>query len=108
MICLFVSFPPFAFTLDCIWYLNDTKSPRMIKETHSLWGCFRQNPESTLTVGAESFAPHVLQKEISFGSGNATVVSEWSCSGVRKPCSRGQGFLSRGYVPPLTPTTASA
>lgn len=106
MICLFclLSFPPFAFTLDGIWYLNDTKIPRMVKKTHRAAGL----PESTLITGAESFAPHVLQKKISCGSGNATAVSKRCCSGVKKPCSLGQGFLSHGYAPPLIPATVSA
>lgn len=52
-------------------------------------------------------APHVLQKEISFGIGNATVVSKYCCRGAGKLCSLRQGFLSHGFAFSLTPTIVS-
>lgn len=66
-----------------------------------------QSPAFTLITAAESTQPRVLQKEISFGSGNAAVVSKWYCTGASEPYLLGHGFLTHGYAASLTPTISA-
>lgn len=101
-----LSFPPF-FSTDCICYLNSTKTPRMGEETHPAVGL----PQTKSLVYSHHecvvHTPHMLQKTISFGNGNAAFVSKCCCAGVSEPFSLGQGFLSHGYSASLTPANIS-